>query len=220
VVTVKPPAGVLSPTTSVAATHIRASRQVDPIEEWLSWRACAEFSWGASRQSSCWQLVPAPPTHWESAGPVSAAAARRHAGANVQVSLSFAGSRPGAGTTSVSPPTRSGPVTRRHDQQRVRLPQMHQARRRFAGALGGTRTRSPHRYVDSQSGSEAVQAGSYTRRSAGRSFILVRSDGSSFAPVAPSGLPRRASDLPSVLFDERQLMLVRPVRSVILPGWN
>jgi hypothetical protein len=33
--------------------------------------------------------------------------------------------------------------------------------------------------------------------------MLVRSDGSSFAPVAPGGLQRRASDLPSVLFDER-----------------
>jgi hypothetical protein len=128
----KPATGLFSPAASVAGAHIRAARHVDPIGGWLSWRVCAEFSWGASRQSSCWQLVPAPPTHWESAGLVSAAAARRHAGANVQVSLSFAGSRPGVGTTSVSPPTRSAPVTRRHDQQRVRLPPMH---RRAVGSL-------------------------------------------------------------------------------------
>jgi hypothetical protein len=32
----KPVAGVISPTTSVAGAHIRASQYVDPIEGWLS----------------------------------------------------------------------------------------------------------------------------------------------------------------------------------------
>jgi hypothetical protein len=57
----------------------------------LSYRVCAEFSWGASRESSFWQLVPAPPTHWESAGLVSAAVVRRRVGASVRASLSSAG---------------------------------------------------------------------------------------------------------------------------------
>jgi hypothetical protein len=91
VVIVNPAAGLFSPAASVAVAHIRASRQWTRVEGWLSYRVCAEFSWGASRESSCWQLVPAPPTHWESAALVSAAVARRHAGANVRVSLSSAG---------------------------------------------------------------------------------------------------------------------------------
>ena|SRR5690348_8989457 len=57
----------------------------------LSYRLCAEFSWGPSRQSCSWQLVPAPPTHWESAGFACAAVVWRHAGANARASLSSAG---------------------------------------------------------------------------------------------------------------------------------
>jgi hypothetical protein len=47
----------------------------------LSYRLCAEFSWGPSRQFCSWQLVPALPTHWESAGFACAAVVWRRAGA-------------------------------------------------------------------------------------------------------------------------------------------
>jgi hypothetical protein len=93
VVIVKPVIGLLGLTASVEVAHIRAARCGSglPVAGWLSYRVCAEFSWGASRESSCWQLVPAPPTVWESAGLVCAAVVWRRAGANVRVSLSSAG---------------------------------------------------------------------------------------------------------------------------------
>lgn len=58
---------------------------------WLGYCSCAEFSWGPSRRSCSWQLVPAPRTRWGSAGFACAAVVWRRAGANVRVSLSSAG---------------------------------------------------------------------------------------------------------------------------------
>ena len=78
-------------TQLVTQAAYRCLVAVDSVVGWLSYRSCAEFSWGRSQQSCCWQLVPAPPMHWESAALGSAAVVRRHAGANVRVLLSSAG---------------------------------------------------------------------------------------------------------------------------------
>jgi hypothetical protein len=74
-----------------SSAHLCLAAADSPRGVTLSLRICAEFSWGPSREASFWQLVPALPTHWESAGLVSVAVVRRRAGANVRVSLSSAG---------------------------------------------------------------------------------------------------------------------------------
>jgi hypothetical protein len=87
----KPVTGLLGLAASVEVAHIRAARKRTLAAGWLSYRVCAEFSWGASRESSYWLLVPAPPMLWESVDLVCAAVVWRRAGANVRVSLSSAG---------------------------------------------------------------------------------------------------------------------------------